>query len=699
MNYSVELWDSYNKVENNLLFHLRGLKDFIYILKELNKSLKIFSNNLKKIFDININITTNESLSMGIENFRNFILSQHNFLEKYISNLIFQTIDPLNTLQDTILKKLNNNYKETINTEKNYESYIAQIEFTKDKFHSRAKQVENKLLDLEIKKYKKENKNKTIDNKNNGDTINNDKEDENKEKEEEEINLLEEQVKNVIGFAKDSEKIYLSYVKYTNRIQEEFIEIKKRNLNEIQNLEIELGENIKNCLYKYYELQSNYFKNINLENDKNLKLLEKIDINNDIEIYIKNNRTNDIPPFKFDYVPYISTLDKQNIYLDDENMKNINLKVKEEIKRLFPEEKDISLLRTKTDKEIENFTNNILDGLNETENSINVNDENIKIVSNKNLRRIFLKYLNKIRNNKHIVLNDISYKLIGNLLKESLEHSYKEKDFLCIKLIMVISMNLFKINKISNKPRIFLHNYLLNNQIWKDFNFWESLIKYDIIEEIHNQKKYSLFLEENDILKNIRIKDTVKAQISSNIYNMISFEVNINLINRIINYFSNFYKLPKNTIDYLNNIINNCKTKKIVINVNDKKKLNNSFDSALMNKKKNKNKNNNKTNINNKNNENNNISCITMNNSKKNFFELEKDFDIQKKVNIIEPVKQDEQQINDCFHEIDKDINKNNIFNDGNFNNIIIMEIKNKKSNNKKQSDNDKKDKIEKEEK
>ena len=48
MNYSVELWNSYNKVENNLLFHLRGLKDFIYLIKEILTiyyNLIIFLNN------------------------------------------------------------------------------------------------------------------------------------------------------------------------------------------------------------------------------------------------------------------------------------------------------------------------------------------------------------------------------------------------------------------------------------------------------------------------------------------------------------------------------------------------------------------------------------------------------------------------------------------------------------------------------
>jgi hypothetical protein len=469
------------------------------------------------------------------------------------------------------------------------------------------------------------------------------------------IDKMEEEVNNLISFAKDSEKIYLSYIKYTNRIQEDFIEIKKKNLNEIQSLEIQLGEKIKNCLNKYYILQSNYCKNLNFETEKKIKLLEDVDINNDISIYIKNNRTNEIPPFKFDYVPYICKLDKQNNN-NDETIKDINLKVKEKITQLFPEEKDISALKTKTDKEIENFIDSILNG--EKENVINANEENLKIISNKNLRRLFLKQLNKLRNNTHIILNDISYKIIGNLLKECITHSYKDKDYISIKLIMVISTNLFKINKISNRPRIFLHNFLINNQIWKDYYFWESLIKYDIIEEMHNQKKYNLFLEENDVLKNLRIKDIVKSQLNTNIYNMITLEVNTSLMNKIINYFSNYYKLQKNVIESLNKIINNYKSRKIELK--EKKKLNNSFDS-LMNQSTNNN---------------------TKNSSKKNV-SLEKDSKSQKNNNIIEPVKQDEQKIHDYFTQIDKEIKKNNIFKDGNFNNIIIKESQNKNSLNK----------------
>ena len=329
-------------------------------------------------------------------------------------------------------------------------------------------------------------------------------------------------------------------------------------------------------------------------------------------------------------------------------------------------------MKTKTDKDIENFINSILNG--EKENVISANEENLKIISNKNLRRLFLKYLYKLRNSSHLVLNDLSYKIIGNLLKESINHSYKEKDFISIKLVMVIATNLFKINKVSNKPRIFLHNYLLNNQIWKDYNFWESLVKHDIVEEMHNQKKYSLYMEENEVLKNVRIKDIVKAQLNTNIYNMNTFEVNTSLMIKIINNFSNYYNLSKIVVESFDQVINNCKSKRIELK--EKKKLNKSFDFALRNKKIKKSNNICVTNASNNNSKN------TSKENIKNVFSMGKDLKIIKNT-VIEPVKQDEQKMNDCFEDIDKAIIKKSIFKDDVYNNIIVMESKSKKSENK----------------
>ena len=610
MNYSVELWNSYNKVENNLLFHLRGLKDFLYLIKEISKSFSSLLFNLRKLQEINLNITTNESLlSQGIENFKQNLLNNCSSLEQFITKINAEIIIPLNTFQENTLKKLNNNYQETLDSEKNYEAYLTQIDFTKNKFHSRLKQLEEFLLQKEKLKEKKEN--------------------------EKDMNKIEKDIKENLGFAKESEKIYLSYIKYTNRIQEEYIEIKKRNLNEIQNMEIDLGNNIKSSLAKFYSYQNNYFKNIINDSEKKEKLLDSINIKKDIEIFIKANKTPDIPPYPTEYIPYIS--------------KTKNEKVKLELKNLFPEEKDIQSLKTKIDKEIEKFLDLILEG--EKEEVIFANEKNMKIVSNKNYRKIFLNYLNKLRNNTNLTLNDISYKIIGNLLNECLNNSYKEKDFICIKLIIIISTNLFKLNKTSNNPRVFLHEYFKNNSLLKDIKFWENLIKYDINEEMHNQKKYNLFSEENDILYNIRIKDIVKGQISINLYNMNLFEVNTSLMFKIINNFCNYYELQSNIVDYFNNIVKNYQT-----NLNETQKH---------------------------------LKITINNNSKNNIF-----FEEIKEKPSLTPVQKDEQIKNDNINisvkniyqndninnesKREKKINNNDniIYNEGNFGNILIKESK-----------------------
>ena len=513
MNYSVELWNSYNKVENNLLFHLRGLKDFLYLIKEISKSFSSLLFNLKKLQESNLNITTNESLSQGIDNFQQNLLIHCTSLEEFITKINSEIIIPLNTFQENTLKKLNNNYKETLDSEKNYEAYLAQIDFTKDKFHSRVKHLEEKIS----QKYNSNNQEKNL------------------------MKKLDEEIKENLGYAKESEKIYLSYIKYTNRIQEEFIETKKKNLNEIQAMEIDLGKNIKSSLIKYYSFQNNYFKKIINDTEEKEKSIDQINVIKDINSFIKLNKTTELHPYPLQYMPYSS--------------QSKNEKVKLEIKNLFPEEKDISSLKTKIDKEIEKFLDSIIEG--EKENIISANEKNMKIISNKNYRRIFLRYLNKLRSNTNLTLDEQSFKIIGNLLNECLNYSYKEKDFVCIKLIIVISTNLFKLNKVSNNPRVFLHEYIKNNLIWKDIKFWENIIKYDINEEMHSQKKYYLYSDENDILYNIRIKDIIKGQVSSNLYHMNLFEVNSSLMFKIILYFTNYYELKTSVIEFLNKIVKN----------------------------------------------------------------------------------------------------------------------------------------------
>ena len=119
-------------------------------------------------------------------------------------------------------------------------------------------------------------------------------------------------------------------------------------------------------------------------------------------------------------------------------------------------------------------------------------------------------------------------------------------------------------------------------------------------------------------------------------------------MNEIVNYFGNFYKLQPYAIKNLKNIINKNKN----IEIKRKRMLNCSIDLSLINK-------------------------ITCNSSK--IIYSDREYKNHKINYIIEPVKQDEQNMSNYFDENDKEIDKKslNIFNDKDYDNIIVMESKN----------------------
>ena len=224
-----------------------------------------------------------------------------------------------------------------------------------------------------------------------------------------------------------------------------------------------------------------------------------------------------------------------------------------------------------------------------------------------------------------------------------------------------------------------MHEYIKNNSVWKDIKFWENLIKFDINEEMHNQKKYYLYSEENDILKNIRIKEIIKKQVSSNLYNMNIFDINSSLMFKIINYFSNYYELQSSAVEFLNNIVKNYQ-----IDINQKS---------------------NKIKIS--------IKNLSHQNSKNNFFAQEKKEikenqekietkEIQTKTTVT-PVIKDEKILNVIYKEIEPtkintkietnkeneknmEINNINIYKNENDKNININNNKSEKKNNKSSS-------------
>ena len=535
MSYSVDLWSSYNKVEKRLELNFRGLKEFIKVISEYYSVISIFSTNLKKIYDLKCT-TSNESLQLGINGFKTDILNQYLALNDYLNSIKDDLITPLTMLKDKILEKIKNNLKETSSTEKTYRACVLQMDASKKKFYASIKDIEQYKIKYELSKNKQIYKD--ISDLKDYNVIESD-----------EVKII-----TAIKIAKDNEKEYINNIDNTNIMQDEYIEIKKKNLNEIQSLEEEIGENLKDCLRKFVIFKIAYLRNLQYDIDKKAKIMENINIRKDIFDYINKNATNAIPPDKYVYLQYLCDVGiKNNMYLQKEIIDEVKTFITNSfnIKNI----KDITTsTKPKNYINIENLANNSF------ANKKLTNDEKKEMASFSSLkrsRRYLLEQLNKIRLKNGLNLTEISFNNIGEILKQCLTILEKENDYESYKLIIILACSLYKPSEEKNKPRVFLQNYIFDFSMWKNFNFWKNLIQYEINEEMTKQKKYNIFNKENEEYKLKRIHLIVKSQLNTYLFNMISFGVDNMIMNDIILYFTNNYFLDENIVDSLNNIIKN----------------------------------------------------------------------------------------------------------------------------------------------
>ena len=537
MSYSVDLWNSYNKLEQQLESHLKGLKTFIYIFSEYYSCQQTFSKELKRLSDYlkNNSITTFESLNEGIISFQNDLLNQHDYIKENLTNIKEEIISPLKELKEKITKRKNNNLNEMLMNEKTYNNCLSQFENAKMKFHKSVKEVEQNKLEIEIIKEEKYPQDKIT---------------------EQEIKTL-----NLLKTAKENEKNYISLINDINNKQDEYIEIKKKNLNELKDMEEEIGLFIKDSLRKYIVYQVSYIRNFQYDIDKKAKIMENINIIKDINEFIYKNTTKDIPPFKHDYIPYLSELNKNkmNLKIDKNILNDINNFIENNF--TSNKTKEMIILKNKNNLEIESISEEIFISKINIENFDKNKIERIKnYTKNKKERRELLKNMNDLRRIKGLNINDIAYENIGKIfnlcLNDIIQNNIEDIDYISIIKIISLSSSLYKISENSNE-KIFLNRYIKSHKIWKRYEIWKGIIKYSINEEMHNQKNFNRYTEENVKNKKKRINNIAKFQISSYLNNMIYFDIKNNIIDDIISEFKYYYDLEPNIIEEFNKIIQN----------------------------------------------------------------------------------------------------------------------------------------------
>ena len=545
MHYSVELLNNYNKVYQQFNTHVQGLNDLIGMFSERYKSKRNLAETLKNLSESKKPITSFESLTEGILGFKGDMYNQFNYLSELLVGMRDEIIKPLSSAYQNFSKKLERNYSETLSINEEYQASIEEMEIYKNKFHSSVYSAEQSKLKAEYYR-RKINSLKDINTQQNKENkanfLNNLKKEENKAN-----NYLQE--------AKGNERKYISLIYNTNLLQDEYIEVKKKNLYEIQELEEELGETIKDSLRKFIIFQVAYLRNMQYDVDKKAKLLEGINIKNDIQKFINKNKKNTISLKKFEYSPYISKLNIQETGRDN-NKQNIppeiNKEVNNFISNVFPSNRfnEIKFLKTKEKVDVEQIVQKIY-----SEEKLNFVDtqEITKLIIKKRTRRLLLNELNNYKNkNEYSILNDSSYDIINDIFRECLNLVKQDKDYETAKLVINLSNFIFRLINDETNEKICLINDLKSEKILKNYEFWNELIKYEIIEEIYNQKMTNLINKKEE---KINTNEIVMNKLNIYLNNMIKFCCRPNYMRQILEEFKDYYNLDEVIMKELNNQI------------------------------------------------------------------------------------------------------------------------------------------------
>ena len=545
MSYSVDLWNSFDLIGNSLLSNIKGLKNLTDIFNALYISCESFSSSLKDLYNnYDYEISTHKSLYEVILFFKEDFINCYNYIFDFMLGIKNEILTPLEKTREELLNKYLK-YKEALsNIEEDYEEYITNLNTSKTEFYNTVKDVEDFKINMENEKY---NYNETS----------------NKYKKEE-----DEKINQLLKIAKENQKKYVMNINKINSVQNDYIEKKKNYLNTMQYMEEYISESIKDSLRKFVLYKMALIRNFQYDSENISKKFDEININKDINDFISQNSTNDLVPFKYEFVPYSSNFTKKYRYV-------LNTKIVKDVCDFIS-----TIFNNDTQMQnIQMYNKNVMDAKKIAEyifriNNINYNGKeqiyNKKIeeyFSERKKRKNLLQEMNNLRIKANIFINEFNFNNIANSLKdcinsiqneekkekslkESINWNYINFDFESMNLILIIATNLYKINEIGNKPRIFLQERLVDIELFSSYDFWKNLIRYFIINEMHTQKNFNLFESKGN--KNIQKQNTIKNVLNKYIYTMKSFEVKSKTINDIIYFFQNYYDLnPKLVENFL----------------------------------------------------------------------------------------------------------------------------------------------------
>ena len=573
-------------------------KDYIKNLKSIHKTYddkiksiksefgknKYF--NLSLLFPIlnaipSINFSFVDSLQFFMNELEKLVEGIQNFMKekKIIYNKFFQNY---NDAKKDLLIKMNDLEKEKIN-------YLNNISLTEKAISDYYK---NKL---KIEDYSKEhnNENNYVNNNEKNELKNLFIENNNLETQMEKMikdsQNIEKNYKTLIGNSKLFKKTFffssnttyeniksISYeiiIEIKNFIQNIIILLKNCYTIPLKEIDADLSMLIKNK-EEYNKKFNNIFENIKekvsdqflIEAKKySLKVFNSDNINhfifeddpNDDSNYIDSDLDYLIAKTMLSSFTFINEKYKINFDLEDE--KRTTNKIMSNL--LY----NIDSIDTNDEKE-NNIDNKEINDLSEKNNNelkyVHENDikQLYKLLNNHHNRAVCLQTISHFRTSGKFCIPPKVFDIIGKCLLIIIDNVIKDEDYKMAKTAMILSQTYFKMD--DKNEKYYLQNVIKDHKLFSNNEFWEKTLDNSLKNEINrvkNIKKENEFKNEINIEdENIeKYNDIAFGQIVSLVNSMIDFDINTEIIKKIIEPKIEEYKLNENHRQNINLVMQN----------------------------------------------------------------------------------------------------------------------------------------------
>ena len=399
------------------------------------------------------------------------------------------------------------------------------------------------------------------------------------------IIITEEQINSALSSTKKIEKGYKNAVKSSKLYEETFDSLYMSTLENFKKLSSETANQLKESIFNFLVLYKDSIKMKLMELEAPIQDLDKLDEVKEIEdiiikSYSKKNKLIHVKADKYNLKclqkekenennsynsPILSLEDgfEEMTLIIDDKIINIIKKMKENFELI--EDNNLNLNIEEEKLKCYQLTQKIINIEKQKSQKKNIpTKEEIDILNNlldKHCNRVvFLEQLSEFRTKGKFEISQFTFDILSKLFITLIKNAEKSNDFHSVENAIIISqtyyMNLEKENK-----KIYLQKRIENNDIFKSKNFWEEFLDYcinkEIVKTVSNDVKNGNILKENRKDAEDKISNIAFGRIASYVKNMKDLGLDKESIIQIVFPKMEKFRLNKDLIELVNNIINN----------------------------------------------------------------------------------------------------------------------------------------------